>query len=96
MVNISSSQSAAEGSQRKNLEAGSHVEATEECGYWLAFRLTHISYTSQDHLARGGTTISGLCPPTSTINQTNAPQARSLPNLVETIPKLRSPLLRRL
>jgi hypothetical protein len=43
---------------------------------WLAPHglLSLLSYTTQDHLLRGGTTHSGLGPPPSVINQENAPQ----------------------
>lgn len=52
----------------RNLEAG--TEAEPHCLPDLFH--AHLSFSSQDHLPRGGTMHRG--PPTSIINQANAPQ----------------------
>lgn len=55
--------------------------------YRLALHgLLNLSYTTQDHLLRGGTITSELSPPTSLINQENGPHA----NLVRTFSQLRA------
>ena len=49
--------------QGRNLEVGADAEAMEGAAYWLAphglFSL--LSYRTQDHQPRGGTTHQGLC-----------------------------------
>lgn len=45
------------------------VEERQDQRPW---RLLWLPYTIQDSLPRGGTTQSGLVPPTSTVNQENA------------------------
>lgn len=56
--------------------------------YWLAFHclLNLISYTSQDHLFRGGTAQSGLGALTSTINQEMPSLTCPLANLMKENP----------
>lgn len=51
------------------------------------FRL--LSYTTEDHLSRGGTSHSGRGPPISILSQENAPQLCPRVNLMETIPQVR-------
>lgn len=51
--------------------------------------LNLLSYTSQDHLPRGGTAPSGLCSPSSNINGENIPQASLQVSMNEEIPPLR-------
>ena len=60
--------------------------------YWPAF--SYLSYISQDHLHKGGTAHSGLGPPTSIINQENAPKGLPTGSLMEAIPQLRFSLPR--
>lgn len=48
--------------------------------------LSLLSYITQEHLLRGGTTYSGLHPSTSNMNQGNASQAYYMQvNLVEAV-----------
>jgi hypothetical protein len=51
--------------QGRNLETGGDTEAIEDAVYWIASHglLRLLSYRTQDHLPRGGTTHSGLGPP---------------------------------
>lgn len=65
--------------QGKNPEAEAEVEAMEEwCflvySFWLKLMLSQFSYANQDHLPRGGTTHSKLCPHASVRHQENTPQ----------------------
>ena len=58
----------------RNLEAGTIAERGEDAAYVLAPHGSHslLSYTTEDHLSKGGTTHSGLGHPTSIINQENS------------------------
>lgn len=65
------------------------VEERQDQRPW---RLLWLPYTIQDSLPRGGTTQSGLVPPTSTVNQENALVAMTTDSLLEAILRLRFPL----
>ena len=60
--------------QSRNLEAGADAEAWRDAAHWLAPRglLSLLSYRTQDHQPRSGTTHNRLAPPTSIANQENA------------------------
>jgi hypothetical protein len=53
---------------RKNLEVGNEAETMGE-----SLLTSMLSYRTQNHLPRGGTTHCGLGLPTSIIHQENAP-----------------------
>jgi hypothetical protein len=81
-----------------NLETGTDAEAIEgccllACSSWL---LSLLSYRTQDHQPRDGTTHSEQDLPTSIINQENALQAFSQANLREAFSPLKLLLPRRL
>ncbi|EGW08526.1 hypothetical protein I79_016318 [Cricetulus griseus] len=63
----------------------------ESAAYWLAPHdlLSLLSYRTQDHLPRDGSTHNGLCPTPSTFNGENALQL----DLMEAFPQLRLLLL---
>jgi hypothetical protein len=54
-----------------NLEAGADAEAMEDAAYWLVPHglLSLLSYRTQDHQPKHGTTHSGPGPPTSVTNK---------------------------
>jgi hypothetical protein len=56
--------------------------------------LSLFSYTTQDYLPRGGTTHSGLGPPTSIINQDSVPHICPQASPIETVSQMRSHLTR--
>lgn len=58
------------------------------------FPMAHLAYTTQDHLPKGGTTHSKLGPPTSIINQGNAPCAYPQANLNGSIFSIEDPAFR--
>ena len=73
----------------RNLEAGTEAEIiAEHCllDYILWFTQPAFLY-NPEHLPRNGTAHSGLCPPTSIINQENILQACLQANLMEAIPQ---------
>lgn len=72
-----------EGKRRNHEEHGLLARAP-----WL---LSLLSYTSQARLHKSGDPDSGLCLPTSIINQANAQQTDSQGNLIETISLVRFP-----
>lgn len=81
-------------SQDRNLESGTKAETIEKHCYWLEPRglLSILSYKTQGHLPRDGTTHSGLDPPTSIINQKrkkNASQTCLQVSLMEACSQLR-------
>lgn len=59
-----------------------------------AYRLSHLSFTTKDHLPRSGTPHTMLGPPTSIINQDDVPQTCLWVDLMEVVPQLRSPVTR--
>ena len=80
------------GSQGKSLrqEAGgrnSEAKTMEECCLLPCFPglLSLLSYTTQDHLPRGGAAHNGLSPPISITNQEVSPQSFLQATLMETI-----------
>lgn len=58
-------------SQGRNLEAETDPEALEKATYWLVHHgfLSLLSYSTQPHLPRAGTTLSELSLPTSIIKK---------------------------
>jgi hypothetical protein len=65
------------GTQSMNLEAKTGAETIEECCLLgCSHGLLNLFFfpTTQAHMPRGGTTHSGLDPPTSIINQENSTQ----------------------
>lgn len=64
-----------EGSQGRNLDAGTEAKAMEDMFYWLTLRVTFslLSHSTQDHMLRCGTAYSGLGAPTSIIIQEKMP-----------------------
>lgn len=77
--------------------AGTEAKAMEEA--WSPFLalqclLSLLSYSTQDHLTRSGTTHHRLGPLTSLINKENAPQVCLQANLMELFPQLTPPCLR--
>ena len=77
--------------QGRNLKAGADAEAMERAAYWLASTglLSLLSYRTQDHQPRDGTTHNGLGPLTSVTNEEDALWL----NLMETFSQLRFPPL---
>ena len=57
------------------------MEAVGEC--CLLYVARSVCSTAQDDLPRDGTDLNGLCPPTSIINQENAPTDFPTGDLVE-------------
>ena len=65
------------GSQGRNLEAGTEVEAMRIHAYGLVIHglLSLLFYSTQEYQPRVGITFSDLGPPTSIINYEDAPHA---------------------
>lgn len=77
------------GTQSRNPEEGSEVEAMDECSQQLTpcGLLNLPSYDIQDQLPKG-TIHSWLSPPTTIISKDNVPQTCAQTNLMESIPLL--------
>lgn len=78
----------------RKAKAGTEAEAMQEHCLTGLFSLILLPYTTQDHLPRAGTAHHGLSLPMPINIQKNVSQTSPWANLLEIVPKLRSPLSR--